>query len=314
MKDHACAPRSSESTAISAAQSLIAYDWGQAWRDNEGQRVHRDNADYWTQRAKDFPTTGQHSSYVDGFLDRAGIQPGDSVLDMGCGTGALAIPLAKAGHRVIAADFSTGMLEALERDLAECHDATTAARITPKLLSWTDDWEEAGLCENSVDVAIASRSMVTSDLRQSLEKLSVTARRHVCITLPTELSPRHDGRLLRQIGVNSRTDNSVQYAFLILHAMGYLPEVSYITNERTDSFESADHAFEALVRMIPSEPTESMSKADIDRAASNLRLWLEAELVENPHYGESDDRGKPQARLTLREPRLIRWAFLRWEV
>ena len=34
-----------------------------------------------------------------------------NVFDMGCGTGALAVPLGLAGHKVVAADFSRGMLD-----------------------------------------------------------------------------------------------------------------------------------------------------------------------------------------------------------
>lgn len=45
---------------------------------------------------------------------RAAPAPTDSVLDFGCGTGALALPLAPLVHRVLAADFSRGMLDVLE--------------------------------------------------------------------------------------------------------------------------------------------------------------------------------------------------------
>lgn len=42
------------------------------------------------------------------------LEPGESVLDMGCGAGSIAIPLAQAGHPVIAADFSPAMLGTLD--------------------------------------------------------------------------------------------------------------------------------------------------------------------------------------------------------
>lgn len=302
-----------EDSALSpASTSLLNLDWGETWRRNEGMRAHTGNAEYWSGRAKSFPVTGQHSTYAADFLRLADVHPGETVLDMGCGTGALATPLAATGHQVIAADFAEGMLEVLREDALKSIGAEAAGRITAKLLSWTDDWEAAGLGENSVDVALSSRSMVTPDIEDSLVKLSAAARRRVCVTLPTELSPRLDGRLLREIGLNNRVDGSTQYAFLILHRMGYLPEVTYITNSRIDTFDSHDEAFEKLRHMVPAEPTESVAQADIDRALRNLRSWVGENLVENPHVGEPDERNDPQGRYILKRPRLIRWAFLNW--
>ncbi|ADK85037.1 Methyltransferase type 11 [Desulfarculus baarsii DSM 2075] len=52
---------------------------------------------------------------VDELLANGVVGPGASVLDVGCGPGTLAIPLAKAGARVTALDNSAGMLAALKR-------------------------------------------------------------------------------------------------------------------------------------------------------------------------------------------------------
>jgi len=43
-------------------------------------------------------------------LKENNIHPGERVLDLACGTGALSVPLAKAGYRVIASDLSQPML------------------------------------------------------------------------------------------------------------------------------------------------------------------------------------------------------------
>lgn len=296
-----------------APGSLLDFDWAATWRENEGTRVHTDNADYWSKRAKSFPVTGQHSTYARDFLALADVQPGERVLDMGCGTGALATPLARAGHEVVAADFAQGMLDVLRQDLAE-NAPEARDRVDVKLLSWTDDWDAAGLGENSVDVALSSRSLVTPDIAQSLEKLCRAARRRVCVTLPTELSPRLDGSLLREIGLKNRVDGSLQYALLILSGMGHLPELTYITNTRVDTYASREDAFEHLSTMLPEGPNEDVTATDLAHARENLRNWVGDNLVENPHAGEPDDRGEAQGDYTLARPRLIRWAFLSWDV
>lgn len=90
---------------------------------------------------------------------------------MGCATGTLAVPLARAGHRVHGCDFAEAMLAILdERAAAE------NLPITSHLLAWEDDWEEAGLGENSVDVAFASRSLMSGDVSACVRKLDAAAR------------------------------------------------------------------------------------------------------------------------------------------
>jgi ubiquinone/menaquinone biosynthesis C-methylase UbiE len=47
---------------------------------------------------------------VDRYLEVAFATPGP-ILEIGCGTGRIGIPLVRAGHRVICVDASQGMLD-----------------------------------------------------------------------------------------------------------------------------------------------------------------------------------------------------------
>ena len=51
------------------------------------------------------------------YLERAA-EYGGAVLELGCGTGRITLPLAQAGHRVVALDNSPAMLDALRQKLA----------------------------------------------------------------------------------------------------------------------------------------------------------------------------------------------------
>ena len=65
------------------------------------------------------------------------------------------------GCHVVCADFSEGMLGRL-RERAEA--AGVLDRIEIRKLAWDDDWRGAGVGPDSVDVAIASRSLATYNL------------------------------------------------------------------------------------------------------------------------------------------------------
>lgn len=292
--------------------TLLLHDWAAEWSDIESHGDGGDDPSYWNERAKSFPSAGEHSTYVDDFLRLADVQPGESVLDMGCGTGALALPLAQLGHRVIAADFSRGMLDVLARDMGT--SLKSPDRLSIRQLSWSDNWEAAGIHPKSVDVALASRSMVTQDIRDSLGKLSAVARRRVCITMPTEFSPRSDASILANAGIQLDSKMSYLYSFVILHQMGYRPELCYIVNERIDTFDSAEEAkehFENMaLRALNYGAKASVTSAE---ACEKLGVWVEDNLIPNPDAGQPGIKGIPQKSLKLKNPHLIKWAFISWE-
>ena len=149
--------------------------------------INRDSQAYWNKRAATF-TRDATSDYEHWLLDLLALEAGDEVLDMGCATGTLAVPLARAGHRVHGCDFAEAMLAILdERAAAE------NLPIISRLLAWEDDWEEAGLGQNSVDVAFASRSLMSGNVFSAVRKLDSAARSRAAVVVPGSLLPRLPG-------------------------------------------------------------------------------------------------------------------------
>lgn len=277
---------------------LTTTDWNEEWKALQLARGRSDNAETWNAKAKSFPAKhGSQHGYVADFLRLADVQPGETVLDMGCGTGALATPLALDGHHVIACDFSQGMLDVMIADQRELG----VEGVDIKVMSWSDDWEAFGVTPKSVDVAIASRSIATNDLRDSLERLDRVARRRVCVTLPGSSSPRCDNELLRAAGLSDHIGHDFLYAFNILVQMGIRPEVAYIPNTRVESFETFDEALEKFSTVAGEAARGCADEMLIAAIPERLRGWLEENLVE------------VDGMLQLREPRNVLWAFLAWE-
>lgn len=289
---------------------LTAADWNAEYQNMQLARRKTDDAAYWDKRAQTFTTKDAPSAYVEAFLERAHIQPDESIFDMGCGTGALALPLARAGHEVLAADFSQGMLNQM---IAQAHDEHLSS-ITPICMSWEDNWHTHGVNKKTYDVALASRSLAVTDLRQALLKLSSVARRRVCITLATGSSPRTDERILREIGLPTLFGKDYQYAFNILTNEGIKAEISYIESTRAYTFNTPDEALEHFSAMAVDASKAIASEREIDRALINLADWLEAELVHNETAGLPNEKGVQQGAWRLRKPRQVTWAFMSWDV
>ena len=296
-------------TPESSACLPPAHNWAEEWRQLQRMRRRADDSSFWDKRARTFGTKDAPNPYVDRFLALADIQPGESVLDMGCGTGALSVPLGAAGHSVVAADFSSGMLGELKAEL----DRRNITSVTPTQMSWEDDWSTHGIGENAVDVCLASRSIAVAGLEEALLKLTRVARRRVCITLSTGASPRVDENVLNAIGLGGAVWRDYIYAFNILTAHNVKVEVSYIESERFDTFNTPEEAFEKYANMIDESGARlTASPADIDAALVRLRTWVSEQLVENERAGALDRHGVPEGSLRMRNPRKTSWAHLAW--
>ena len=288
-------------------------DFGELWRQEAKLRRAPDDADAWDERARDAVSKYGPSGYSMEFLRLAALQPGESVFDMGCGAGALAIPCAERGHDVVAADFSPAMLE---RCLAGV-PADAPGTVVGTLLAWDDDWEAAGIAPRSADVAFASRSIATADMEAAIVKLSRVACRRVCVTVTAGKTPRVSHAFLHDLGLSCRGHQDASFVFGIAAQLGFRPTVQFIESVRYDGFatpEDAVHAYLDMLRFADDAP----AGGDLAHMHAQASAWVEAHLREGPAPQAPDADAVREVershRFHIDVPRTFSWAFLAWDV
>lgn len=269
----------------------VDFDWSSAWKEEQASRRPADDSSYWDDRAPSFAKTAGSSPYADTFLELAQIDQDETVFDMGCGSGTLALPLARDGHHVYACDFSRAMIDLMmQRARLDKVDAL----IHPELLSWDEDWSH--IMAPACDVAIASRSIATTDMESALRKLDFMARRRVCITLTTGLSPRADEVLIQVIGRKVPAYPDCVFAFNILWSMGIQPQVTYIRSARKSDFGSFEEAIDKTCEILDATPEE--------------RTRLIEYSAEHLHENHREDGTRVWE---YDHTRITSWAFLCWD-
>ena len=291
-------------------ERLMEHDWGEEWRALAAERRPAPDEADWDKRSQNYPRSSTRSPYVDAFIEGLGLNVGETAFDMGCGNGVLSIPLAMDGHQIIAADFSQGMLNALKEEAAQLGGLP----IKPIHMSWADDWAIHGITDDCVDVAIASRSICTDDLEDSIRRLDAVARRRCAVTLPVGLSPRSDPRILAEIGLPVVKGAAAAYAFLILMQMGRNPEVRYIESVKPNIFENEEDAVASIERMVHDALIDSGMQDVQETYMARAEEWTLANIVPNPDAGLPDDRGCAQGSVMLDIPRRVTWAYVSWNV
>lgn len=291
-------------------QLLIDTDWGEEWKKVQRARKHVDCSEKWDKRAPSFGDSLAPTSYVWRFIELLDLQEGDTVFDMGCGNGAIAVPLAQAGYHVVARDFSAGMLAGLTAaaERAQVVDFVDAAQM-----SWEDDWEACGVLPGSVDVAFASRSLITQDLAASLAKLTAVARRHACVTASSGFTPMMSPTILHELGVTTVRAYDDQYVFNILKQMGYYPTVRYIVQDREFSFDTPDQVKEDLLASLEHARTYC-DEGELDAAVTRVEQWVEGRIQPNEKAGQPNHHGGVEGAFKLVVPNDIRWTHIKWEV
>ena len=262
----------------------------------QASTINRDSQAYWNKRAATF-TRDATSDYEHWLLDLLALEAGDEVLDMGCATGTLAVPLARAGHRVHGCDFAEAMLAILdERAAAE------NLPITSRLLAWEDDWEAAGLGEDSVDTAFASRSLMSGNVFSAVHKLDSAARSRAAVVVPGSLLPSRDPRILTYLGRSTRRPRIVHDVTRALASLGRVPIFATTQTFRPMRFSSFDEARSDLRRLAGPKPFTAREQRLFDAYAAQ-HVVREAAATTSENAGE---------RWVLDYPLPVTWVFIGW--
>ncbi|MDR1529679.1 MAG: class I SAM-dependent methyltransferase [Burkholderiales bacterium] len=198
-------------------------DFAELYRSHIGQASRRSKpAEDWDKRAEDMAKScaNPNDPYVRTFIKPMILDGAATLLDVGCGPGTIALPLASKFKEVYALDYSQKMLDVLKMRAKN----ENIGNVTTILKSWNDDWRDVPQC----DIAVASRATMVDDLKDALEKISNKARLWVYTTFTVD---RHfiDPKIIACLRRKAVGFPNYIYAVNLLHAMGYRPRVDYIT-------------------------------------------------------------------------------------
>ena len=266
--------------------------------------INRDSADYWNKRAATF-TRYATEDYELWLMDLLSPAPGNTILDMGCATGTLAVPLARAGHHVHACDFAEAMLTILDQ-----RAAAENLPITSHLLAWDEDWSQAGLGENSVDCAFASRSLMSDHTLSRISKLDATARVKAAVVVPNSLPPSSDPRLLTYLGRKAKHPSTVPEVLRALRYLGRIPVTATTNTYRPMRFNSFDEARADLRRLARPEPFTAREHRLFDAYARDH--FIEVPAVQPKSGLPEDHSDSPQTQWVLNYPLPVVWTFIGW--
>ena len=260
---------------------LEPIDFAHMYKEHKKQTVFKGkNSIDWDNRSKELAPTMQQSSYVNEFISRMDICEEDVILDIGCGPGTLAIPLAKKVKQVIAIDFSRHMLDELEAYAKK--DGIT--NIKTYHIGWDDDWSVLP----EIDIVVASRSVEVQDIGASLSKISSLAKKACYVTYKAGGS-FVDMNILEYIGKKIITKPDFWYIPILLYKDGYLPQIDYITSQKGSvKSTNADEFVESLIWSLGSLYEEQQSKA-----REYHRLFIETNQS---------------------QPKPFTWTFIAWSV
>lgn len=269
--------------------SKITYDdldWPQLWKNaREIKGWSNKGAKEWDKKSESFALRTRDSVFSSLLLPHLPLDLETSVLDIGCGPGTLALPIAAHCQKVTALDFSAKMLRLLDQRAAE----DNIQNIRTVQCAWEDDWEDASIEPH--DITIAARSMGVEDLQGAIDKLQRYSKKHIFIADRISPTP-FDPEAFHAVGRPFQSGPDYIYTLNMLYSMGIHPETRVMQLENELTFSSFDDAFASYSWMIKELNEDEERK---------LRVYVES-------ISEIDADGS----LKIRRDPPPRWVLIHW--
>ena len=222
--------------------TLLQTDCDQLWLEqirgfNHGEVA----AEYWNRRSQTFHCSWRDSNYAGELISRMDLRPEYSVLDVGCGCGAMAIPLAAKVNRVTALDISPVRLEKL------LHKA--AADGLDNITALNQDWNRVSIGQeiHQHDVVLLSRSVPVL-LSETLRKICLAAKLACYVTWRAERSDELEDEIAEAMGKNRPFYPDYSVICRMLSHMGITPRTETFETETEEQFPSLQEALLSMAR------------------------------------------------------------------
>ena len=215
-------------------------DWNELWN-NALQRLPKKNSRSWDNVAPKFKNQRGKNDYPKKLLEKIKLDADDTVLDIGCGSGIITIPLAQKAKKVTALDISRKMLQLLEENAAE-ESLTNINPVNRRL--------EDVLLNRDIephDVVVASRSLNgVYNIKQMLEEINKIAKKYVYITLWGANNIKFGNEISKIIGREFHEHPTYIYAYNILYELGIYANIEILEYDNSGYYSSIDESVESF--------------------------------------------------------------------
>ncbi len=257
------------------------------WRSlSQKRRSGPQSALFWDKRAEGFSSNirgdrrEKRMSEVLGLIKGTGLElEGAEVLDIGCGPGTLAVPLAEMGSKVTALDISTEMLKRLDKRTAERGITSIKTILSP----WSDIDINALGFRNRFDLVIASMTPGING-PETFDKM-MQASRKVCY-YSNFVSRKWDVsyyELYQMLFGEKYGDggHGFHIPFMYLYSMGYRPVIKLSKNTW-----KSDETVEGMVDSVSG--FFSSSKDIDDEMKARMRKYFEERATDGKYHSATE--------------------------
>lgn len=241
------------------------------WRRSQSAAEARDLEAFWDGRAEAFnQRTVQRSArdyataLVHCIQEKAHLQASDTCLDLGCGTGSLALPLARRLNCVTACDISAQMLHFLEARAQQAHQANIVTRHG----RWMDFVPARDVGPHDIVIAHRSLGLIACDRSGMPDFVTCIGKMHQLTRRAAFIIPRAFGvpdddefrRLFPECAGNPAVRFSDLTTLNLLHAMGLFPRLEYLPLRQVQQFGSLDEEVAAFRQFFQLEGTRRLRR------------------------------------------------------
>jgi SAM-dependent methyltransferase len=264
--------------------SVNNTNWNAIWRDGiiffAGKS---DKAESWNRAASRW-NKEEATDYREKVMKRIKVKPDCTVLDVGCGPGLLAIPLAKRCNHLTALDISCEMLKYLKHNAEQ----EKVANITCINMPFENAF--VGKDIEKHDIVIASRSMGWEyNLEKFLRNMHNAAEKRAYVIWGADDRPFDIG-LYKAIGRSYGETRTYIVIYNLLYQMGIRANIEiFQTKANAITYKSVDEASSELIKRFERRNTgEQLKESEVER----LNVYLKESLVksENGVYRFGNNR------------------------
>lgn len=257
-------------------------DWNNVWANLPGNKAVKNkkpfSSEKWDIFAHNFNQGvmrdwNNKNSYINQLINKIQVNIHDTVLDIGCASGGISIPIAEKAESVTSIDISSEMISYLKEHMLN----NNITNINSVLGDWENIVSNPKFPKH--DIVIASRCLSGSNLMEKLIKINNIASKRVYFTWIIKISNLQKS-IYNILNRDFYQEPEYIYIFNLLQSISINPKISFIYCQGTETFLSIEDAMQHY-KWILQKVTEK-EKTTLYHYFKNNYIRKEDDRIESP--------------------------------